>query len=254
MHLLKVPAVFSGLRVHRDDRRREQVVALAEHAVVVRARVAGAEIKQAELGIDGWGIPDRRAAVLPEVVVGRPGVVAGLARSGHRVERPRELAAVRLERFHSTANAAFAAGERHDHETVVVQRRGRDREALLPAFRLNRPRDVTRALIERDELAVELADVHAAVAERHAAARPAAAHRVVLRVEIRAVVATRPRRCRPTARTRRRRPSRGRSRRRRRAAALRPSTVGRGPSRRRWLRQTPLSFPTLPRSISCSGE
>ena len=44
-----------------------------------------------------------------------------------------------------------------------------------------------RALIERDELAVELADEHLAVAEREPAARPAAADHVDRVVELRFV-------------------------------------------------------------------
>ncbi len=187
MHLLVMPAVLSGLRVERDDRRREQVVALADRAVVVGPRIARAEVEEAELGIDGRRIPNRRAAVLPDLVVLRPRVVADLARARDRVERPDELAVLRAERFHAAAHAFLAAREARDDEPVVVERRRRDRVALLPAFRLDRPDDLAAALIERDELAVELAREHLAVAEPDAAARPAAADRLVRGVEVRAV-------------------------------------------------------------------
>ena len=65
MHLLEVPAVFAGLRLDRDDRRGVQVVAGANGAVVVGARIAGREVDEPELGIDGRRLPHRRAAVLP---------------------------------------------------------------------------------------------------------------------------------------------------------------------------------------------
>ena len=82
MHLLEVPAVLAGLRVDRDDRDAEEVVAGAHGAVEIGARVARREVDEPELGIDGRRLPDGRAAVLPRVVVLRPGVVAGLAGPG----------------------------------------------------------------------------------------------------------------------------------------------------------------------------
>src|SRR5690606_42010397 len=173
----------AGAGVDRDDRRREQVVAGADRAVVVGARVAGREIDEAELGIDGRRLPDRRAAVHPDVVVLRPGLVAGLAGAGDRVERPDETAVVRVVGLHAAANAALGAGEAGDHEAVVVELGASDAVALLPALGLHGPEDAAVALIERDELAVELADEDFAVAQADAAARPAAADRVDRRIE-----------------------------------------------------------------------
>src|SRR5690606_1464285 len=85
-------------------------------------------------------------------------------------------------------NAALAAGEARDDEAVVVERRARDRVALLPALRLHGPDHLPARLIERDELAVELTYIDFAVPDADTAARPAAAHRVVGGIEIGAVV------------------------------------------------------------------
>jgi hypothetical protein len=52
---------------------------------------------------------------------------------------------------------------------------------------LRRPHDPTCLLVERDKLAVELTDVDLAVAEPDPAARPAAADRLDLLIEMRAV-------------------------------------------------------------------
>src|SRR5207302_4739538 len=62
--------------------------------------------------------------------------------------------------------------------------RARDRIALLPGHDLRLPVDLAAALVERDELTVELAEVHPAVAECDAAARPAAADGGDVRVEL----------------------------------------------------------------------
>ena len=164
MHLLEVPAVFPGLRLDRDDRCRVQVVALAHGTVVVGARVAGGKEQESELGIDGRCLPHRRAAVLPDLVVLRPGFVARLAGARDRIERPLGCAVFRAERLHAAADAVLGAREARDHEAVVIKRSGRDAEPVLPALGLHGPRDLAGALIERDELAVELADEHLAVA------------------------------------------------------------------------------------------
>ena len=100
----------------------------------------------------------------PEIVVLRPRVVAELAGPGDRVERPDELAALRVERLDAAADAVLGAGEARDDEPIVVERCARDREPVLPALGLHRPRDFAGLLVERDELAVELADEHFAVA------------------------------------------------------------------------------------------
>ena len=71
----------------------------------------------------------------------------------------------------------FGTGESGDHEPVVVEWCTRDHVPLLPRLSLDGPHEVTALLIERDQLAVELTDVDAALTEPHTPARPSAADR-----------------------------------------------------------------------------
>src|SRR4029078_11722623 len=164
MHLLEMPAVLPGLRVDREHRDAEQVVAAAHGAIQVRTGIAGREIDEAQARVDGGRLPDGGATVLPRVVVRRASVVPELAGTGDRVERPNGLAGARVERFHAAAAAAVAARETREHEPVVVERPRRDSEAVRVRLRLHGPDDRAGALVERDELAVELARVDLAVA------------------------------------------------------------------------------------------
>src|SRR5690242_2407071 len=99
MHLLVVPAVLSGLGLDSHHRDREQVVAGADAAVEIRPRVAGGEVDEAEVGIDGRSLPNAGSAVFPGLAILRPGVVAELARTGDGVERPDEAAILGVESF-----------------------------------------------------------------------------------------------------------------------------------------------------------
>ena len=145
MHLLEVPAVLARLRLDRDHRDAEEVVAGPHGAVQIGAGVARREVDEPELGIDGRRLPDGRAAVFPRVVVARPRVVAGLARARDRIERPDELARARVVGLHAAAARAVAAREARDDEAVVVERRGRDAEAVLVRLRLDGPDDLARS-------------------------------------------------------------------------------------------------------------
>ena len=62
------------------------------------------------------------------------------------------------------------------------------RESVLRFLCLRRPRGLAALRVERDELAVELADEDLAAPGCDAPVRPAAAHRFVVRVEVRVVV------------------------------------------------------------------
>src|SRR5689334_21803767 len=125
--------------------------------------------------------------MLPDVVVLRPRVVAELAGTGNRVERPLERSVVRVVRLDAAADAVLGAGKAGDDESVVVQRRAGNGVALFPPLGLDRPRDRAGALIERQQLAVQLADEHLPLAEANAAARPPAADGVDLFIELRFV-------------------------------------------------------------------
>ncbi len=190
MHLLKVPAILAGGELDGEHRRRIQVVAGAEGAVVVRRGIAGREIDETELEIDGRRLPDRSAAVLPGVVVLRPRIVTRLAGARNRVERPDEAAVLRVVRLEAAARAAIAASKADDDHACLerrgadVQRRGGNREVLLPALRLDRPRHLPALAIERQELAIELTDEDSVLADRDALVVPAAADGGDVRVEL----------------------------------------------------------------------
>ena len=138
---------------------------------------AGGEVDHPELGIHRRRLPHGRAAVQPRLVVLWPRVVTDLPRARNRVERPDQAAVFRVVRLDAPARAVFAAGKADDHHPVVIEGRGGNRVAVLPALRLDGPRGFARSLVERDQPAVQLPDVHLAVAERDAATRPSAADR-----------------------------------------------------------------------------
>jgi hypothetical protein len=102
----------------------------------------------------------------------RPAVVAELAGARDGVENPGPLAGFRVVRRDAAAPPHDAADARDD-EAVVVERGARDAVALLPRRDDLRPDHLARALVERDEVRVELADEHLAFAERDAAVRAA---------------------------------------------------------------------------------
>ncbi len=122
-------------------------------------------------GVCHTGAPPNCHAVLSA----RPRVVTEFSGPRHGVERPHELAVARAERVDLAAARHLAAREARDDHPVVVQRRARDAEAVLPPLGLDGPDDLARALIERDEPRVVQADEDLALAHRDTAAR--AAHR-----------------------------------------------------------------------------
>jgi hypothetical protein len=175
---------MAGLELDRDDRHRIKVVARTKRAVVVGARVPGREVDEPEVRIDGRRLPNRRAAVLPGIVVLRPSLVARLSGPRDRVEGPDESAVVGVVRLDAAARAAVGAREARDHEAVVVDGRRCDREIVLPALGLNRPDRLAGAAIERHEAAVELAHEDFVLADCDAAVVPPAAHRRDAGIEV----------------------------------------------------------------------
>src|SRR6185295_10276756 len=135
----------------------------------------GGEINQSEIRVDRWCLPNSAATVQPRLVVLRPGVVPELSGTRNRVEGPDQMAVSGVERLDASPRAVLAPGEADDDFALVVKRCRRNRVAVLPTLRLNRPDTFTAALIECDELPIQLTDVHPAVADRDAAARPSAA-------------------------------------------------------------------------------
>src|SRR5437588_6765494 len=117
MNLLKVPSILSRCGFDGDHRRGEQIVSRPDPSVEIRSRVAGGEIDQPELRIDGRCLPDGTATVEPCLVVLRPGVVTDLSRPGDRIEGPEEVAILRVEGLDAPARAVFAAGKSDDHHS-----------------------------------------------------------------------------------------------------------------------------------------
>src|SRR5206468_1423680 len=102
-------------------------------------------------------------------------LVTCLSRTWNRVEGPDQAPVFRVVGLDAAACTVFTAGESDDHHAVVIKRSRGDRVAVLPVFRLDRPRRFARLLIERHQPAIQLPDIHFAVAQRDAAARPSAA-------------------------------------------------------------------------------
>ncbi len=124
--------------------------------------------------------------------------MAGFAGTGNRVERPQQAAVLRVVRLDAAARAAIAAGKTNDDHAcpersrgavgLDVQRSGRDREILLPALGLNRPRNLAGRAVERHEPGIELPDEHLVVADRDALVVPPAADGRDVRIEVRGVL------------------------------------------------------------------
>src|SRR5690606_7003284 len=88
------------------------------------------EVNHPELPIDARRLPDRGAAVLPDVAVLRPRLVPELAGPGDRPEPPDEIAGLGVVRIDAAARAEHAARRPGIHEPVEIARCARDRVAL----------------------------------------------------------------------------------------------------------------------------
>src|SRR5437667_297910 len=174
--LLEVPDVLAGLRLQRDHRRAEQVVALAHRAVVIRPAVAGREVEEAELRIERGRVPDRGAAAHRMVGAGRPGLAATLPRPGQRVPAPLDLAGLGVQRGDAPTHAELAARDAAVHEALVVEWRARDGVAVLPLLDGRLPLHLAGLHVQRDAVRGELTEVEQPLAHGETAVDPAAAH------------------------------------------------------------------------------
>src|SRR5436309_1501663 len=107
---LVVPTDLAGVDVERDDAVGVEVVARAYLTVEVGGRVAGARVVQVRVGIERPGDPVVRAAALPGLAVGRPGLGARLTRLGHGVGAPQMLAGLQVPTVDVATHAEPAAG------------------------------------------------------------------------------------------------------------------------------------------------
>src|SRR4030095_13650304 len=89
------PEILAGVRVDRDDRGREQIVAGAIGADAVVVRGAERAVEDAPVDIGRSVTPDIDARSVFRAIPA-PRVVAELPRSRHGVERPDQLAGPRV--------------------------------------------------------------------------------------------------------------------------------------------------------------
>ena len=186
--LLIVPGVFAGAGVHRHHRTQEQVVAAAGAAELLRVgrTVAGGEIDEVQLGIEGDGVPVvAAAAALPPLAApglggrGHDGVrgdAVGLRRvAGDDVELPALFAGGRVIGGHVAARAEVAAGIADHHQAVGDARGAGDRQGLAGLERAGGPHRRPGAGVQRDQPPVQRRQIDLAMPGREAAADRAAA-------------------------------------------------------------------------------
>src|SRR5690606_21861471 len=148
-----------------------------------RKWVGGGEVDKPQFWIDSGRLPDARTAPHPDVGIGRPGLRAKLAWCGNGVESPYEFAGFGVIGLDPATNSTISAGEAGDDHPVIVEWRGSDGEAILPALGLHRPDHLAGVLVEREQLAVELADEHLVIAVADSTAHPATAGRRERRIK-----------------------------------------------------------------------
>ena len=137
------------------------------HVARPRRGVAGAPVREVELGIVVASEPDGHAAGLPGVA--GPGVVSWLARAGDGVGPPHLLPGARVERRDVPADAQLPAGC-PDHDLALGDERGeREVVALLVVIDRLVPHDLAGLRVEGDHVGVDGADVHLVLVEPDAA-------------------------------------------------------------------------------------
>src|SRR5829696_4660787 len=188
MDLLKMPLVLATLEIEGNDRLGEEVVTGAHGAIKVRAGVADLDVEHAQLRIDGRRLPHRSTAVLPHLVVLRPGLVPELTWSRNRVEAPDLVAGLGVVRGDVAANLVLGTGDADVDQPVVVDRRHRLGVAGPRTVNLNTPGDFAGFLIECRQFGVDLSDKDESVADRHTAIDLAAAEREADDVDVRGVL------------------------------------------------------------------
>ena len=189
---LVVPDVLPVVGPERHDRGEEEIVALAARAlhVVPRRPVPDTDIQQVEVRIIGHRVPHRATAArrLPDAV--RPGgarlrrhdavgrrAVGFAIRIGRGVETPDQLPRLRVIGREVAADAVLGAAVPDQHRAFDHPRRTRDGVGLGLIDGDHRPDWRAGLRIERDQPAVEGADVHLPAPQRDAAVHHVATRR-----------------------------------------------------------------------------
>ncbi len=183
---LVVPDQLAGRGAERQDRGQVEVVATAGAAprAIVHARVAGPDVEQVELGVEGHGIPDRAAETGFPERVRRPGLggalelrmlVGAVLAGRHGVEAPGQLSGVEMIGGEVAAHAEIGTAIA-DHDQVAHDaRRSGDRVGLAEVGGPDAPERVAIVGVERDQPSVEGAQVDASMGVGHAAIHDVAA-------------------------------------------------------------------------------
>ena len=185
--VLIVRLLLAGVRVDGHDTVGEQVVALADPAVEVGARVAGVEVQEVELLVERRRRPTVCAASRPRLALGRPRVASGFVGLGDHVAAPHALAGLELERVGVAAHPELSTGA-SDDDHVLDDERGDGRALAGPyvAVRLI-PDELTGLRVKGDHVGVQGGHEDHPVGHGATAVDVAAAQRNVIRG--RAVVA-----------------------------------------------------------------
>src|ERR1700674_723946 len=104
---LEIPFELAGVGIESEQRVAIKIVAGSAFAAIAGRRIACRPKSCIGAGIVGTGDPGRRAATFPGVAF--PSFVAGLTRTGNRVEAPFTFASGGVVSVDEAADAIFAA-------------------------------------------------------------------------------------------------------------------------------------------------
>src|SRR5262249_33791878 len=120
VNLLEVPDILAGLGPQGHHRGAEQVIALAHRPVVIWSAVACREVDQPEFRLEGWSVPDRRAAT-HRLVDRRPSIAAELARIWQSIPAPQYGPGPGIQSGEAPAYPIFPTGDAAVDDAVVVE-------------------------------------------------------------------------------------------------------------------------------------
>ena len=177
-HLVPVPRVvpvvlvkraqLACVGVQRDHRGRVEIVAGALIAHPLRP-VAGAPVREIELGIEAARDPDGRATRLPRIAL--PGLGARLARRRYRERLPGRRARAGIQRLDETADPELTARDA-DHD-FPLGHQGRQRHVITLLVVLHRPvpEQFAGLRVQRDDVGVERGEIDLVLVEADPAVR-----------------------------------------------------------------------------------
>src|SRR5271155_640442 len=135
---LKMPHQFAGIRIKRNDRAGEEIVARATFPCEHGVRVACTPIEKVEVGVVSPRHPGHTAAVENRVAVFGPRFRSRLAWGRLGVPAPLDLPRFGIKRFEKTRYIRNISGNANDNVIAYDQRRHR-REIL--EFRIGKLND-----------------------------------------------------------------------------------------------------------------